>query len=143
MFVTFSSSAGKGYDWKDSNMALFGSDAEEKVKKDAGALEPAWENAGKEIGLQIWRIVKFEVKDWDKEQYGEFYSGDSYIILNTYKPEGKEQVKYDLHFWIGKYSTQDEYGRSDSVIYIVWAELNYCMSIPGATPSLFLTLLTF
>jgi len=101
---------GKGYDWTDSNMALFGSDEEKKVKKDAGALEPAWENAGKEVGLQIWRIVKFEVKDWDKEQYGEFYSGDSYIILNTYKPEGTEQVKYDLHFWIGKYSTQDEYG---------------------------------
>jgi len=27
-----------------------------------------------------------------------------------YKPEGMEEIKYDLHFWIGKYSTQDEYG---------------------------------
>jgi len=54
--------------------------------------------------------VKFEVTHWDKEQYGEFYSGDSYIILNTWKPEGMEEYKYDLHFWIGKYSTQDEYG---------------------------------
>ena len=56
--------------------------------------------------------VFFQVTDWDKEQYGEFYSGDSYIILNTYKPEGMEEIKYDLHFWIGKYSTQDEYGKS-------------------------------
>jgi len=101
---------GKEYDWKDSNMALFGSDTEKKVKKEAADTEPAWQNAGKEVGLQIWRIVKFEVTDWDKEQYGEFYSGDSYIILNTYKPEGMEEIKYDLHFWIGKYSTQDEYG---------------------------------
>merc|ERR1712002_571204 len=27
---------------------------------------------------------------------------------NTWKEE--EELKYDVHFWIGKYSTQDEYG---------------------------------
>ena len=43
-------------------------------------------------------------------QKGEFYMGDSYIILNTYKNEDEDELKYDLHFWIGKYSTQDEYG---------------------------------
>lgn len=42
-------------------MALFGSDTEKKVKKEAADTEPAWQNAGKEVGLQIWRIVKFEV----------------------------------------------------------------------------------
>ena len=36
--------------------------------------------------------------------------GDSYIVLNTYKEEEEDELKYDLHFWIGKYSTQDEYG---------------------------------
>jgi len=60
------------------------------------------------VGVEIWRIVKFKVEAWEKNQYGEFYSGDSYIILNTYKD--KEEIKYDVHFWIGKYSTQDEYG---------------------------------
>lgn len=49
-----------------------------------------------------------QVEDWPAEQYGEFFNGDSYIILNTYKEE--EEIKYDVHFWIGKYSTQDEYG---------------------------------
>lgn len=54
--------------------------------------------------------TKTQVENWEEDQYGEFYSGDSYIILNTYKePEGDE-LKYDVHFWIGKYSTQDEYG---------------------------------
>lgn len=89
-------------------MALFGSDTEKKVKKESAESEPAWQDAGKEVGQKIWRIVKFEVEHWPEEQYGEFFNGDSYIILNTYKEE--EEIKYDVHFWIGKYSTQDEYG---------------------------------
>ena len=100
----------KKYDWKDSNMALFGSDTEKKVKKESAETEPAWNGAGADVGIQIWRINKFKVEHWPKDQYGEFFNGDSYIILNTYKePEGDE-LKYDVHFWIGTYSTQDEYG---------------------------------
>ena len=36
----------KKYDWKDSNLALFGSDVEKGVKKDAANLEPAWKGSG-------------------------------------------------------------------------------------------------
>lgn len=36
-----------------------------------------------------------------------FYSGDSYIVLNVWKHN--DALQYDAHFWIGKYSTQDEY----------------------------------
>merc|ERR1711976_54053 len=73
--------------------------------------EPAWQGAGQEEGLKIWRIVKFQVTDWPKEDYGHFYTGDSYIILNTYKPKPtSELLAYDVHFWIGTQSTQDEYG---------------------------------
>ncbi|XP_076111074.1 gelsolin-like protein 2 isoform X1 [Mytilus galloprovincialis] len=100
----------KKYDWKDSNMALFGSDTEKNVKKESALTEPAWKNAGKEVGLQIWRIVKFKVTNWAKDEYGSFYNGDSYIILNTYKNKDSDKLLYDVHFWIGKYSTQDEYG---------------------------------
>jgi len=98
------------YDWKDSNMALFGSDTEKKVKKESAESEPAWQGAGQEVGVQIWRIEKFQVTHWEKELYGDFYNGDSYIVLNTYKDADDGEVKYDVHFWIGKYSTQDEYG---------------------------------
>jgi len=28
-------------------------------------------------------LQKFEVEDWPKEDYGEFFEGDSYIILNV------------------------------------------------------------
>ncbi|XP_045166593.2 gelsolin-like protein 1 isoform X2 [Mercenaria mercenaria] len=100
----------KKYDWKDSNMALFGSDTEKGVKKESAESEPAWQGSGQEPGLRIWRIVKFKVESWPKEDYGKFYSGDSYIILNTYKNPDSDELLYDVHFWIGKYSTQDEYG---------------------------------
>ncbi|XP_072165124.1 gelsolin-like protein 2 [Diadema setosum] len=100
----------KKYDWKDSNLALFGSDTEKKVKKESAESEPAWKGAGQSVGLQIWRIVKFKVTHWDKDDYGKFYDGDSYIILNTYKNPGEEDLEYDVHFWIGQDSTQDEYG---------------------------------
>jgi gelsolin len=101
----------KKYDWKDSNMALFGSDVEKKVKGDAAKIEPAWIGAGQKVGLQIWRIVSFKVTHWPKEDYGKFFSGDSYIILNTYNPKPNgDELAYDVHFWIGSQSTQDEYG---------------------------------
>jgi len=100
----------KQYDWKDSNLALFGSDTEKQVKKESAASEPAWQKAGKAVGIQIWRLVKFKVQVWPKEDYGKFFEGDSYIILNTYKEEDNEELQYDVHFWIGKHSTQDEYG---------------------------------
>ena len=51
----------KKYDWKDSNLALFGSDTEKQVKKESAESEPAWRGAGQKVGVQIWRIVKFKV----------------------------------------------------------------------------------
>ena len=99
----------KKYDWKDSNMALFGSDTDKKVKKGSAEAEPAWQNCGSKIGLQIWRVNQFKIEEWPKDQYGEFFSGDSYIVLNTFKDEDSDALQFDLHFWIGKHSTQDEY----------------------------------
>ena len=101
----------KKYDWKDSNLALFGSDTEKNVKKGAAETEPAWAavTACKEPNKFVWRIEKFKVKEWPREDYGKFYSGDSYIVLNVYKEPGSDELEYDVHFWIGKNSTQDEY----------------------------------
>jgi len=104
-------------DVEDSNVALLGSEFDKKVKLAAAQDEPAWKDAGKKIepatgfgkaGLQIWRIEKFHVVAWPKAKYGKFYGGDSYIILYTYEVEGKRL--YNVHFWIGLSSTQDEYG---------------------------------
>jgi len=101
----------KQYDWKDSNLALFGSAQDKQVKKESANTEPAWKNAGTKLGLQIWRIVKFKVTSWPEQDYGKFFSGDSYIILNTYNATpGSNEFEYDVHFWIGSLSSQDEYG---------------------------------
>eukprot|EP01120_Amphizonella_sp_Union-15-10_P009825 TRINITY_DN37_c0_g1_i3.p1 TRINITY_DN37_c0_g1~~TRINITY_DN37_c0_g1_i3.p1 ORF type:complete len:412 (-),score=120.92 TRINITY_DN37_c0_g1_i3:43-1278(-) len=67
-----------------------------------------FQHAGKKEGLEIWRIEKFVPVVWPKERYGEFYEGDSYLVLNTYKVGS--QLGWDIHFWIGQQSTIDEYG---------------------------------
>jgi len=100
----------KKYDFKDSNLALFGSPLERKVKEAAADSEEAWHGSGQKEGIEVWRIVQFKVVPWPKEQHGEFYMGDSYIVLRTYKVPDEEELQMDVHFWIGKYSTQDEYG---------------------------------
>lgn len=45
-----------------------------------------------------------------KNYIGKFYNGDSYIVLNTYKKKGSEALAWDVHFWLGEYTTQDEAG---------------------------------
>ena len=32
------------------------------MKKASAETEPAWKGAGQKVGIQIWRIVKFQVR---------------------------------------------------------------------------------
>ena len=98
-------------DISDTNMAGVGSDEDKAVRKAAAKTEKAWAGVGKEVGIQIWRVEKFKVVPWPKDKYGSFYEGDSYIVLHTYKeaPDTPKLV-YDLYFWLGKKTTQDEMG---------------------------------
>jgi len=100
----------KQYNLEDSNIANLGSDLDKKCREAAAKTEVAWNNAGKKVGLQIWRIEKFHVVSWPADQYGSFFDGDSYIVLSTYKKEGKEALYWDVHFWLGTYTSQDEAG---------------------------------
>lgn len=101
----------KQYDIAETNIALLGSDLEKNVKLAAAETEEAWKGAGTEVGLLIWRIEKFKVVPVAKEHYGEFYSGDSYIILKTFKKDpNSEALSYDVYFWLGAETTQDEAG---------------------------------
>lgn len=113
----------KGAKLEDSNMANYGSKEMRDLRKSAAASDKQFDGAGQKVGLEIWRVENrrtkadtpdFGVKRWPKEDYGHFYSGDSYLILNTYKVkvEGKETDKlgWDVHFWLGKDSSQDEIG---------------------------------
>ena len=56
--------------WKDSNLALFGSDLEKKIKAASAEKEHAWDGLGTSVAFRIWRIEKFLVKDWPKRKYG-------------------------------------------------------------------------
>ncbi|KAL3990318.1 Gelsolin-like protein 1 [Acanthocheilonema viteae] len=61
--------------------------------------DPQLKDIGKERGLEIWRI------EVPREQFGNFYIGDSYIILYTKNPG-----EWNVHFWLGNETTQDEKG---------------------------------
>jgi len=101
---------------EDSNIAGYGSAEHKDVKLAAAKTEKAWAEAGKKPGVQIWRIEKFQVVPKTAPgECGKFYSGDSYIVLNTYRgtdPEGKptDKLLYNVHFWLGEESSQDEKG---------------------------------
>ncbi|XP_047314420.1 villin-3-like, partial [Impatiens glandulifera] len=75
----------------------------------AKALEPAFQGAGQRIGTEIWRIENFQPVALPKSDYGKFYSGDSYIVLQTTAGKGGAYL-YDAHFWLGKDTSQDEAG---------------------------------
>lgn len=103
----------KEYDIKDSNVELIGSDIDHRVKYNSAATEPAWNNGaiGTEGGLFIWRIEDFQVVPWPKAKYGQFYDGDSYIVLHSFKiGERQETLVHDIFFWLGAHTSQDEAG---------------------------------
>jgi len=46
----------------------------------------------------------------DIQQQTVFYSGDAYIVLNSYKIPDSDKMLYNVHFWLGGACTQDEQG---------------------------------
>jgi len=97
------------FNLEDSNVAGLGSDLDKKCRLNAAQTEKAWAKAGKKVGLQIWRIEQFKVKA-SMTPHGTFYDDDSYICLNTWKDEETDKIGWDIHFWLGKTTSQDEYG---------------------------------
>jgi len=93
-----------------SNIENLGSELETKIKEESARHEPAWIGVGEAPGFHIWRIEKFHVKRWPQNQYGSFFSGDSYIVLNSYIEEGENELHHDIHFWLGQHTTLDEAG---------------------------------
>uniref|UniRef100_A0A6Q2Z9I7 Macrophage-capping protein n=1 Tax=Esox lucius TaxID=8010 RepID=A0A6Q2Z9I7_ESOLU len=65
-----------------------------------------FDKAGREAGLQIWRIEKMELVPVPDNLRGNFYVGDAYVVLHTVKQ--RDCCFYDLHYWLGKECSQDE-----------------------------------
>ncbi|KAJ6804015.1 villin-5-like isoform X1 [Iris pallida] len=72
-------------------------------------VDSAFQGAGQKAGLEIWRIENFLPVPIPKSSYGKFFAGDSYVILKTtaLKSGG---LRHDIHFWLGKDTSQDEAG---------------------------------
>ncbi|KAJ5555376.1 hypothetical protein N7535_007811 [Penicillium sp. DV-2018c] len=120
----------KEYDIKDSNVELINTTIDHNVKYNSAKTEPAWTNnsqIAKQPGLFIWRIENFQVIPWPKENYGQFYDGDSFIILHSYKlgnsnsnsntnsnsenaDTNTPKLGHEIFFWLGSKTTQDEAG---------------------------------
>ena len=96
--------------WKESNLALIGSDLDKKIREAAAGGEDNWKVIGSGPGVKVWRIEDFKVVPWPEENYGKFYVGDSYIVLNSWTEPGSDKLNHDLYIWIGSESSQDEYG---------------------------------
>jgi len=94
----------------DTNMENYGGEEHRAKQKAIADKQAEWDGAGDNYGIQIWRINQFKVDHVPTEEYGSFYSGDSYIILNTYKEEGGEEKLHNVHFWLGQETSQDEAG---------------------------------
>jgi len=95
---------------EDTNCAGIGSEEDRALRKSAAKTEEAWTGCGMEPGVNVWRIEKFQVKPWPKEEYGKFFDGDSYIVLRTRKDPESEKLLRDIHFWLGDETSIDEQG---------------------------------
>ncbi|XP_053289268.1 advillin [Pleuronectes platessa] len=57
-------------------------------------------------GIIIWRVEKLELVQVPEKSNGSFYDGDCYVLLSTQKVGSS--LSYDIHYWIGSTSSQDE-----------------------------------
>ena len=93
-----------------TNLELFGSEFERKIKEASANCETVWKNLNiTQPQLYIWRIEKFKLVAVKQDTYGIFYEGDSYVILNVYL-DSTDALRYNIHFWLGDKTTQDEMG---------------------------------
>ncbi|KAM4745002.1 gelsolin-like isoform 2-T2 [Anableps anableps] len=70
---------------------------------------PEFERAGKEAGLQVWRVENMDLAPVPESLYGQFYTGDAYVVLNS-TSNRRGDLQYDLHYWQGSECSQDESG---------------------------------
>ncbi|KAK9989703.1 hypothetical protein SO802_029942 [Lithocarpus litseifolius] len=72
-------------------------------------LDEVFQGAGQKAGLEIWRIENFRPVPVPKSSHGKFFTGDSYVILKTTALKSGA-LRHDIHYWLGKDTSQDEAG---------------------------------
>lgn len=93
-----------------------GSAAKDEMKVDSSALYQQTARAEEKMAddatgsYKIWRIENFQRVAVPEDNYGQFYMGDSYVLLYQYQVKGKDN--YIIYFWQGRESSTDEKGAS-------------------------------
>lgn len=61
---------------------------------------PAFAEAGRQSGLQVWRVEQLDLVLVPPSLHGDFFVGDAYLVLYTVlRPSG---TAYRLHYWLGR-----------------------------------------
>ncbi|GMJ15596.1 villin 4 [Hibiscus trionum] len=72
-------------------------------------VDPAFQGAGQKDGVEIWHIEKSCPVSLPTSSYGKFFTGDTYIILKTFASKNGA-LRHEIHYWLGKDTSQDEAG---------------------------------
>ncbi|XP_049639026.1 advillin [Suncus etruscus] len=78
------------------------------AKPEVAAQERMVDNGSGQV--EVWRIENLELVPVERKWYGFFYGGDCYLVLYTYKVNGK--LNYILYIWQGRHASQDELAAS-------------------------------
>ncbi|KAL8009560.1 putative villin headpiece, villin/Gelsolin, ADF-H/Gelsolin-like domain superfamily [Plasmopara halstedii] len=110
--------------WTEPKVLEFGYQSSQGVAKmqndksvDVNTLVKTTVKSEEDIGLDpygdgkhdvtVWRIEKLEMVEVAKEQYGQFFDGDSYIILHEVTPSSGKPTQV-IYIWQGRSSSTDE-----------------------------------
>jgi len=99
----------RAYDINQTNIANIGSELDHKIKTAAAGKEPAWAKVGKDAGLFVWRVEKFQLHAVPEDTVGKFFDGDAYVVLHSVK-NSSGQLIHSIFFWLGDECSQDEAG---------------------------------
>ncbi|XP_053622401.1 gelsolin-like [Plodia interpunctella] len=81
----------------------------DKDARTKASTHPAFANAGRQAGVEVWRIKDFNPEAVSQRDFGKLHKGDSYIVLKT-TADKRNKLSWDIYYWIGSESTQDESG---------------------------------
>jgi uncharacterized protein involved in tolerance to divalent cations len=69
---------------------------------------PSGVESFEEVAVDVYRIEDFKEVPQEKEFFGQFYAGDSYVV--KVKCNNQNKIEYIVYFWLGRKSTADEKG---------------------------------
>ena len=103
--------------WKEEKLPMRTTTAstEDKIAVDTVVARQAQDTVEEDFAaasekVEIWRIQDFKAMPEKTELYGQFFSGDSYIILYTFKRTVSSKEESIIYFWLGLNSSTDEKG---------------------------------